>query len=95
MKSRIKIENLKEIPNVGSATIRYLNILGINTPFELIGQNPYSMYADLCAIVGKKFDLCLADTFIAAVRYMEGSPPRKWWFYTDERKKYYQKIRKK
>jgi hypothetical protein len=87
MKSRVKIEYLKEIPNVGPATIRYLSILGINTPFELIGQNPYTMYTDLCAIIGKKFDPCLADTFIAAVRYMEGATPRKWWFYTDERKK--------
>lgn len=87
MKHRIEIEYLQQIPNVGPATIRYLNILGINTPFELIGQNPYSMYADLCTIMNKKFDPCLADTFIAAVKYMEGEPPQKWWYYTDERKK--------
>lgn len=87
MKHRADIEDLRKIPNIGSATIRYLNILGINTPFELIGQSPYSMYTDLCEIMGKKFDPCLADTFIAAVKYMEGAPPKKWWYYTDERKR--------
>ncbi|MCP3931769.1 MAG: mitomycin resistance protein [Bacteroidetes bacterium] len=86
MKSRIEIEDFNKIPNVGPATIQYLNILGINTPFELIGQNSYSMYRDLCEITGKKFDPCLADVFISAVKYMEGEPPQKWWHYTKERK---------
>jgi pathogenicity locus Cdd1 protein len=27
------------------------------------------------------------DTFIAAVRYMEGAPKRPWWHYTAERKR--------
>jgi hypothetical protein len=26
------------------------------------------------------------DTFIAAVRFMEGAPPHPWWHYTAERK---------
>lgn len=75
-----------EIPNVGPATGKYLALLGIETPFELIGQDPYEMYRELCEITGKKFDPCLADVFISAVRYMEGSPPKKWWEYTEERK---------
>jgi pathogenicity locus Cdd1 protein len=87
MKSRQNIINLNDIPNVGPATIRYLNIIGINTPFELIGQNPISMYFELCSITNKQFDPCLADVFISAVRFMEGAPPRDWWHYTHERKK--------
>jgi hypothetical protein len=86
MKARININDFKHIPNVGPATIKYLNILGINKPFELIGQNPYSMYRELCQITGKRFDPCLADVFISAVKFMEGAPPQKWWYYTKERK---------
>lgn len=86
MKNRTDITKFDKIPNVGPATIRYLNMLGINKPFELIGQNPYSMYGELCKIAGKKFDPCLADVFISAVRFMEGAPPHKWWHYTEERK---------
>ena len=87
MDNRQNIKNFIHIPNVGEATIKYLNIVGVNSPFELIGQNPYSMFAELCKITGKQFDPCLADVFISAVRFMEGAPERKWWYYTEERKK--------
>ncbi len=87
MKNRNNVLNLIDIPNVGKATIRYLNIVGVNAPFDLIGQNPYSMFEELCKITGKQFDPCLADVFVSAVKYMEGAPERKWWYYTDERKK--------
>ncbi len=86
MKPRIDIHSLANIPNVGPATIRNLNLLGITKPFELIGQNPYSMYKELCDITGKNFDPCLADVFISAVKFMEGAPAQKWWYYTEERK---------
>ena len=87
MKDRSNINDLNKIPNVGPATISYLNILGINKPFELIGRNPYSMYKELCKITGKQFDPCLADVFISAVKFMEGAPPQEWWYYTEDRKK--------
>ena len=87
MKNRTDIDNLYDIPNVGPATIKYLNILGINRPFELIGLNPYSMFRELCKVSGKQFDPCLADVFISAVKYMEGEPAQKWWYYTVERKR--------
>ncbi len=89
MKNRTDITDFNKIPNVGPATIRYLNIIGINKPFELIGQNPYLMYRELCNIAGKQFDPCLADVFISAVKFMEGAKPQKWWCYTEERKRYF------
>jgi hypothetical protein len=86
MGNRTDINDLNKIPNVGPATIKYLRMLGINKPFELIGQNPYSMFEELCKITGKQFDPCLADVFISAVKFMEGGPSKKWWDYTKERK---------
>ena len=94
MTQRSNVSDFNKIPNVGPATIRYLNILGINKPFELIGQNPYSMYRELCKIVSKQFDPCLADVFISAVKFMEGEPPQKWWHYTEERKRTLPKERR-
>ncbi|OEU50556.1 MAG: mitomycin resistance protein [Desulfobacterales bacterium C00003060] len=85
MKTRTDVHDFINIPNVGPATIRYLNIIGISKPFELIGRNPYSMYKELCNITGKNIDPCLMDVFISAVRFMEGAPPQKWWHYTEER----------
>ena len=94
MENRTDINDLKFIPNVGPATIRYLNILGIKKPFELIGQDPYSMFHELCQVTGKQFDPCLADVFISAVKFMEGAPPHRWWHYTEERKRTLSKERK-
>lgn len=83
---RTNIQNLQAIPNVGKAIEKDLIRLGITTPVDLIGKDPYQMYADLCQVTGKRYDPCVADVFIAAVRYMEGGPPKKWWEFTPERK---------
>ena len=60
---------------------------GITSPAELPGRDPYAMYDDLCRITGQRHDPCLLDTFIAAVRFMEGGPKKPWWKYTAERKR--------
>ena len=86
MKTRPNINNFNQIPNVGSATVKYFHILGLSKPFELVGKNPYSLFEELCERTGKQFDPCLADIFISAVKYMEGAPAQKWWYYTEERK---------
>ena len=53
--------------------------LRITSPGELPGRDPYALYDDLCRITGQRHDPCLLDTFIAAVRYMEGGPKTPWW----------------
>jgi hypothetical protein len=85
--SREEIARLEDIPNVGPAIAADLRRLGITTPSELQGRDPYVMYDDLCRITGQRHDPCLLDTFIAAVRYMAGEPKKPWWKYTAERKR--------
>ena len=80
------VAGLEDIPNVGPAVAGDLRRLGIKTPRELAGRDPYAMYDDLCRLTGQRHDPCLLDTFIAAVRYMEGGPKKPWWKYTAERK---------
>ena len=84
--SRTDINSLQEIPNVGKAIANVLNIIGINSPKQLIGKDPYKMYNQLCIATNQKHDPCVIDIFISAVRYMEGGPPKKWWEFTEERK---------
>jgi hypothetical protein len=85
--SKRGIGQLEDIPNVGPAIAADMRQLGIVSPAELLGRDPYAMYDELCRITGQRHDLCLLDTFIAAVRFMEGEPKKPWWKYTAERKK--------
>ena len=78
---------LEDIPNVGPAVAADLRQLGIDKPADLPGCDPYQMYDDLARITGRRYDPCLLDTFIAAVRYMQGEPKKPWWKYTSERKR--------
>jgi predicted GIY-YIG superfamily endonuclease len=82
-----EVARLEDIPNVGPAVAADLRRLGITSPAELPGSDPYALYDDLCRITGQRHDPCLLDTFIAAVRYVEGAPKRPWWKYTAERKR--------
>src|SRR5215471_10474093 len=84
---RRELARLEEIPNVGPAVAADLRRLGITSPGELLGRDPYAMYDDLCRITGQRHDPCLLDTFIAVVRFMAGGPKRPWWKYTAERKR--------
>ena len=81
------LRRLEDIPNVGTAIAGDLRRLGITLPAELPGRDPYAMYDDLCRITGQRHDPCLLDTFIAAVRFMEGESRKPWWKYTAERKR--------
>src|SRR4051812_24138167 len=78
---------LEAIPNVGPSIARDLRSIGIKQPKDLIGRNPYSLYRALCDETRCRQDPCVLDTFISAVRFMEGAPARPWWFYTAQRKK--------
>jgi hypothetical protein len=78
---------LEAIPNVGVSIARDLRSIGIREPHDLIGRNPNSLYRALCDRTHTRQDPCVLDTFISAVRFMEGAPARPWWSYTAERKR--------
>jgi hypothetical protein len=77
---------LEQIPNIGPSLAEDLRLVGVSHPQDLIGQDPYEMYEDLCRKTGARHDPCVIDVFISAVRFMEGEPERPWWAYTSERK---------
>ena len=85
---RTDTEQFRDIPNVGLAIEKDFFALGLYKPVELIGKDPYQLYSDLCTITQKRHDPCVIDVFISAVRYMEGGPVKKWWEFTEERKRH-------
>jgi hypothetical protein len=85
--NRETLTRLEQLPNVGPAVARYFRRVGMTCPQDLVGRDPYRMYDDLCRVTGTRFDPCLLDTFIAAVRFMGGEPAKDWWSYTAERKR--------
>lgn len=78
---------LEAIPNIGPSLAHDLRSIGIKQPRQLIGRDPHRLYLKLCQHTGSRQDPCVLDTFIAAVRFMEGAPAHPWWHYTAERKK--------
>ena len=84
---RKDIKKFTDIPNIGKVMERNFVLLGLKEPFELIGRDPYQLFNEFCQVMGKRQDNCILDTFISAVRFMEGGPPKKWWEFTAERKR--------
>ncbi len=87
MKARTLAEakRLTDLPNVGPATARDLERLGIRTPSELRGRDPRALYDALCRLTGERQDPCVLDVFTAAVDFAEGAPATPWWVYSARR----------
>lgn len=77
---------LQTIPNVGPAVARMLERLDIATVADLSGCDGEELFERLCTLDAQRHDPCLLDTFVAAVDYANGAPPRPWWEYSRERK---------
>lgn len=84
--TRRELTSLREIPNIGPSLAQRLELAGISRPSQLKGKDPYRLYAKLCKRTGVRHDPCVLDTFISAVRYMEGGPAQPWWHFTPERR---------
>jgi hypothetical protein len=86
--TRRELTSLQEIPNVGPSLAESLERAGIKRPSQLKGKDPYVLYGRLCERTGVRHDPCVLDTFISAVRYMEGGPVQPWWHFTRERREH-------
>jgi Pathogenicity locus len=84
---RTKIVALEDLPNVGKSIATDLRELGIRDVAQLKHKDPYELYDRLNRKTGLRHDPCLLDTFIAAVRFVEGGPAKPWWAFTAERKR--------
>ena len=80
------VARFTDIPNVGPATAEDFAVLGLSFPADLVGRVPIQLYEELCYLTGQRHDPCVIDVFMAAVDYMEGGAPKRWWEFTARRK---------
>lgn len=77
---------LEDIPNIGKSLAEDLRTIGIRFPSQLVGQDGMRLYHKLNRRSATRHDPCVADTFLAAVDFMNGGKPKPWWAFTAQRK---------
>jgi hypothetical protein len=71
--------------------LRDFELLGVGSVAQLARQNPQRLYERLCAVTGKRVDVCCLDVFSAAVA--QARNPRlpaeqcQWWYWSRRRKR--------
>lgn len=90
--SAAECASLRQIPNIGPAMVRDFELMGIHQPVDLVGADAFALYQRICKLTGQRHDPCVLDTYMAAVDFMNGGPPRDWWSYTAQRKREYPDI---
>ena len=85
-------ESLEQLPNIGPSLAADLRLIGVRTPRELRGRDPFVLYQALCVATGQRQDPCVLDTFMAATDFMRGAQAAPWWVYTPQRKALYGQV---
>ncbi len=81
---------LGELVSIGPAMLRDFESLGVRTVAQLARRNPEQLYEELCRRTGQSQDICVLDTFRAAVA--QARNPRlpveqaNWWYWSRRRK---------
>src|SRR5271168_314567 len=89
--SRTAPRQLGDLISVGPAMLRDFELLGIRSVAQLAKQNPERMYEKLGRVARQHQDICVLDTFCAAVA--QARNPRlavekcQWWWWSEKRKK--------
>jgi nucleotidyltransferase/DNA polymerase involved in DNA repair len=81
---------LGDLISIGPAMLRDFELLGIRSVAQLAGQDPKRMYEKLGRIARRHQDICVLDSFCAAVA--QARNPRlpaeqcEWWYWSRKRK---------
>jgi nucleotidyltransferase/DNA polymerase involved in DNA repair len=81
---------LRDLISVGPAMLRDFELLGVRSVAELARRNPERLYRELGRRAKLHQDICVLDTFRAAVA--QARDPRlpaekcQWWWWTTMRK---------
>jgi hypothetical protein len=81
---------LQDLISIGPAMLRDFRIMGIRSVEELARHKPQQMYRKLERLTGQHQDICVLDTFEAAVAQAKNPQlaPEKcqWWYWSRKRK---------
>ncbi len=87
MKKKLKQKHeLLSLMNVGPATAKDLEILGIKTIQQLSQTNPDELYSRLQQVTGHTHDPCVWDVFAAIIHEAKTGEKTSWWQWTSLRK---------
>ncbi len=78
---------LLSLKNLGKATFKDLEILGITSIQQLSTADPDELYARLQVLTGQKHDPCVWDVFAAIIHEAKIGEKTPWWEWTKVRKK--------
>ena len=82
----MKKSPLLSLRNVGQATLKDLELLGITTIEQLAQEDPSELYERLQRITKQRHDPCVWDTFAAIVHEAKTGEKTKWYEWTPVRK---------
>jgi len=81
---------LGDLVSIGPAMLKDFELLGIRSVAQLAWQKPESLYEKLCQVTGKSQDICVLDTFSAAVAQARNpklpAEQCEWWYWSRKRK---------
>lgn len=77
---------LLNLQNVGPATYKDLQILGINNIEQLSQANAHELYNRLQQLTDQKHDPCVWDVFAAIIHEAKTGEKTPWWHWTPIRK---------
>lgn len=83
----MKNKELKDLKNVGKATLKDLELLEIDSVETLSKQDPTVLFNQLERKTNKRHDPCVWDVFAAIIHEAKGEEPTLWWEWTEHRKK--------
>jgi nucleotidyltransferase/DNA polymerase involved in DNA repair len=81
-----KKKNLRDLRNVGKATLKDLAVLEITTVAELANQDPTTLFKQLQKRTNRCHDPCVWDVFAAIIHEAKTGEPTNWWEWTKIRK---------
>jgi nucleotidyltransferase/DNA polymerase involved in DNA repair len=88
--ARREERKLGDLISIGPAMLRDFELLGIRSIEQLAKEDPKRMYEKLGRVARQHQDICVLDTFCAAVA--QAKDPRlpaeqcEWWYWSKKRK---------
>jgi nucleotidyltransferase/DNA polymerase involved in DNA repair len=86
-----KERTLSDLVSIGPAMLRDFQLLGIRSVAQLARANPERLYERLCERTGQAQDICVLDTFRAAIAQARNpklpAAQRRWWYWSRKRRK--------
>ena len=74
------------LKNLGPASLKDLNLLGIDSLEKIAIADPEEIYLNLEKITGVKQNICMLDLFYALVHEVRTGEALPWWYWSRMRK---------